>query len=193
MQGRAAHAGNLHHEGVNAVWALARFVDGAQQLTDYDAGRTVNVGRVEGGLGKNTVPDRARAEVDFRFVRPDDGEVLRTALERAAQQAAATLPGAVATVSGGVSRPPLERSPASEALLHLYGACARASGLGSDEAPLLGGGSDANNLSAGGLPCIDGLGPRGRGFHTLDEQVERATLLPKAAALARLLLAPPEG
>ena len=36
---------------------------------------------------------------------------------------------------------------------------------------------------------IDGLGPRGKGFHTLDEQIEVATLVPKAAALARVLAA----
>ncbi|HEX3345905.1 MAG TPA: M20/M25/M40 family metallo-hydrolase, partial [Polyangiaceae bacterium] len=38
--GRAAHAGNAHKEGANAVWALARFVDGVQRLTDYDRGVT---------------------------------------------------------------------------------------------------------------------------------------------------------
>jgi glutamate carboxypeptidase len=32
--GRAAHAGNNHKEGKNAIWALARFVDRAQSLTD---------------------------------------------------------------------------------------------------------------------------------------------------------------
>ena len=37
--GRAAHAGNNHKEGANAIWAIARFVDAAQELTDYDARR----------------------------------------------------------------------------------------------------------------------------------------------------------
>src|SRR5262245_46333417 len=31
--GVAAHAGNNHKDGVNAIWALARFIDAAQQLT----------------------------------------------------------------------------------------------------------------------------------------------------------------
>lgn len=68
-----------------------------------------------------------------------------------------------------------------------YGACAKASGLGSDEAPLLGGGSDANTLAAIGVPAIDGLGPRGKGFHTVEEMIERSTLVPKAQALVRFL------
>ena len=38
-----------------------------------------------------------------------------------------------------------------------------------------------------GVPAIDGLGPRGRGFHTSSEYIERKTLVPKAEALARYL------
>ncbi|HSP19477.1 MAG TPA: M20/M25/M40 family metallo-hydrolase, partial [Myxococcaceae bacterium] len=32
--GKAAHAGNHHAEGKNAIWALARWIDAAQRLTD---------------------------------------------------------------------------------------------------------------------------------------------------------------
>ena len=82
---------------------------------------------------------------------------------------------------------PLERTDASAALLAEYAACARAQGLGGDEAPLIGGGSDASTSSALGIPSIDGLGPRGAGFHTKDEHIEVSTLVPKAQALARFL------
>src|SRR5262249_37909477 len=41
-RGKAAHAGNQHQDGANALWALARFVDRAQGLTDYARGITVN-------------------------------------------------------------------------------------------------------------------------------------------------------
>jgi len=73
-------------------------------------------------------------------------------------------------------------------LLAEYAACARQSGLGADEAPLIGGGSDANTVASAGVPAIDGLGPRGEGFHTVDEYIERATLVPKAEALVRFLV-----
>jgi glutamate carboxypeptidase len=53
---------------------------------------------------------------------------------------------------------------------------------------VVGGGSDANTLSALGVPCIDALGPRGSGFHTHEEQIEIATLAPKAEALIRFLV-----
>jgi glutamate carboxypeptidase len=185
--GKAAHAGNLHHEGKNAIWALAKFVDAAQRLTDYDRGVTVNVGKISGGIGKNTVPDRAEALLDFRFVETAHGRDLESALAQAASEAAQAVPGTTVTLTGGISRPPLQRTDASARLLREYGACAFAESLGADESALLGGGSDANTTASVGVPSIDGLGPRGKGFHTTDEYIERATLVPKTAALVRFL------
>jgi glutamate carboxypeptidase len=185
--GKAAHAGNAHQEGANALWAIARFVDRVQQLTDYPRGVTVNVGKVTGGQGKNTVPDHAVAEVDLRFCTRADGEELVRRFHQAAEEAASGVAGTRIEVKGGVSREPLERTEASAALMAAYGACAHACGLGHGEAALVGGGSDASTSSAMGIPSIDGLGPRGKGFHTVDEFIEVETLIPKAQALARYL------
>ena len=55
----------------------------------------------------------------------------------------------------------------------------------------MGGGSDANTVGALGLPAIDGLGPRGQGFHTRSEQVSLSSLPLKAEALLRFLLSEP--
>ena len=185
--GRAAHAGNAHKEGANAIWALARFVDDVQQLTDYDRGVTVNVGRMSGGHSKNTVPDRAEAQLDLRFCTRGEGDALVGAVRGAAEDAASGIAGTRIELHGGVARTPLERSEASSALMAEYAACARDSGLGGDEAPLIGGGSDASTSSGLGIPSIDGMGPRGTGFHTKEELIEVATLVPKAQALARFL------
>lgn len=187
--GKAAHAGNAHKEGVNAVWALAKLVDRLQLLTDYGRGITVNVGKFTGGTSKNTVPDQASALVDFRFETRADGEAVVAAIRVAADECAAAVPGARIEVSGGIARLPLERTDESVALMNAYGEAARAAGLASGEAGLIGGGSDASTTSAIGIASIDGLGPRGIGFHTHDEQIEIATLLQKAEALARFLAA----
>jgi glutamate carboxypeptidase len=185
--GRAAHAGNAHKEGINAVWAIARFIDRAQRLTNYARGMTVNVGMVKGGTSKNTVPGGAECALDMRFETVADAEALGAALRRAAADAAAEVPGATIELSGGPSRLPMERTAASAALYEEYAACQRAAGLGAGETPMVGGGSDANTVSAIGVPAIDGLGPRGGGFHTTSEHVELASFLPKADALLRFL------
>ncbi|MBL8739687.1 MAG: M20/M25/M40 family metallo-hydrolase [Myxococcales bacterium] len=81
----------------------------------------------------------------------------------------------------------VRRSPANVRLFEAYAAQARAVGLGSTEAALIAGGSDASSTSQLGIPSIDGLGPQGKGFHTKDELIEIASLEPKALTLARLL------
>lgn len=186
--GKAAHAGNAHKEGANALWALAKLIDRAQMLTDYERGVTLNVGKVTGGSSKNTVPDRAEALVDLRFESRADGEALVEALRKAAEECAASVPGTRIEIEGGIARLPLERTDASVRLMESYGAAASASGLGSGEAGLIGGGSDASTAHAMGIAAIDGLGPRGIGFHTKDEQIEVRTLVQKAQALARFLV-----
>jgi glutamate carboxypeptidase len=187
--GKAAHAGNAHAEGASAIRALARFVEAAERQTDYARGVTVNVGTFVGGTSKNTVPERAEAKLDLRFETIADGERLVAALRAAAEEAARAVPGTRLEVEGGIARQPLERTVESARLLDAYGEAARAVGLGAGEAPLIGGGSDASTTSAVGIASIDGLGPRGTGFHTKDELIEVETLVPKAQALARFLLA----
>ena len=188
-QGKAAHAGNAHAEGKNAIWAVARWVDAAQQLTDYERGVTVSVGTISGGIGKNTVPEHAEAHADIRYLTRADGEALVQRLHEAAERAAASVPGTRLELSGGTNRDPLERTAANVALMEEYARAARASGLGAVEAGLIGGASDASTSSGMGIASIDGLGPRGKGFHTVDEQIEVDTLVPKAEALARFLAA----
>jgi glutamate carboxypeptidase len=183
--GKAAHSGNHHADGANAIWTLARFVEAVQQLTDYERGVTVNVGTIAGGQSRNTVPDRAEALIDVRFVSRADGEA---AVERMRALAAEVcLPGTSIELDGGVKRPPLERSDANVALYREYAACAKLAGLGDGEAPLIGGGSDASTTAALGIASIDGLGPRGSGFHTHDELIEISTLVPRLEALVRFL------
>jgi glutamate carboxypeptidase len=185
--GKAAHAGNAHAQGHNAIWALARLIDRVQQLTDYGRGVTVNVGKISGGIGKNTVPDLAEAALDIRFETRADAEALLAAIRVAAEESARSVPGTRIEVSGGVLREPLERTPASLQLMERYAACAAAFGLGTSEAALVGGASDASTSSVMGIPSIDGLGPRGSGFHTVDEHIEVDTLVPRAQALSRFL------
>jgi glutamate carboxypeptidase len=189
FHGLAVHAGNAHDKGASAIWALGKFIDIAQRLTDYTESLTVNIGRIAGGIGKNTVPDRAEAQLDFRFARAADGEGLLARLHAAAESACTEVPGTHVEVQGGISRAPLERCDASADLCVAYAACQRAEGLGDIESPLVGGGSDASTCADAGVPTIDGLGPRGGGFHTVDEHIDLATLVPKTRALIRYLAA----
>ncbi len=188
VTGKAAHAGNHHKEGINAIAALSRCVLQMQALTDYEKGVTVNVGLVSGGEARNTVPHQAQCDVDFRLIRREDGlelvEKVRALTEEVAKETGTSI-----EVVGGVKRDPLERSEASIALFEKYSQAAKASGLGFSEAGLIGGGSDASAVSSIGVPAIDGLGPRGTGFHTHEEVIEVSSLALRTEALLRFILA----
>ncbi|MBP9088680.1 MAG: M20/M25/M40 family metallo-hydrolase [Kofleriaceae bacterium] len=188
--GRAAHAGNDLRVGINAIWALSRFVDRISNLSVDDGRVTVNVGLIQGGTSANTVPAAARCEIDVRMVHRADGEALLAAMQTIADEIA-TATGAAFHFEGGIKRLPLETTSASRALAQRYGVHAQRYGLGQSLAGIMGGGSDANTTAALGVPSIDGLGPRGKGFHTHQEFAEIATFEPKVRALVSYLLDAP--
>lgn len=194
VRGKAAHAGVDHADGVNAIHALALIVDRVERLTDYDRGVTLNVGLFEGGTAKNTVPETARCQVDARFETVADAERVKALLLGLQTDPFAGLEGVperlrrvTVEVAGGVTRPPMEASPASQRLRGVYEPYAAACGLQVGECPLQGGGSDANLLAADGVPAIDGLGPYGQFFHQVEEWSSLDSLRRRTAALACFL------
>ena len=131
---------------------------------------------------------RLKAELDRRWLTDFRTVVGTAGTSRGMFVSGVALEGTTIELVGGVARFPMEATAASRALMERYAAAARESGLSASEAPLIGGGSDASTSSAMGIASIDGLGPRGRGFHTHDEHIELATLIPKTEALVRFLV-----
>jgi glutamate carboxypeptidase len=181
--GRAAHAGVDHGKGINAIEELAHQILGLQELTDYEAGITVNVGLMQGGTRTNVVPQEAWARVDVRVV--DDKQAAW--LDERIHGLKPHLANARLEVSGGIGRPPLVRTPEIVALYRRAQDLAAQMGLEITEAGS-GGGSDGNFTAALGVPTLDGLGAVGDGAHALHEHVEIPSLPERAALLASMLL-----
>lgn len=182
IRGRAAHAGLDPDKGVSAVEELARQIVALHQLNDRERGITVNVGVARGGTRINVVAAEAYAEVDLRVSTLADAR----RLEEKIRGLKPFLPGAEVTVSGGIDRPPLERTEAVVRLFERARGLARELGFELGEGPA-GGGSDGNLTAALGIPTLDGLGAVGDGAHAPSEQVVIAELPRRAALLARLL------
>ena len=72
IHGKAAHSGNAHKEGVNAIEEMAHEIVYIQDLTDYEQGTTMNVGVCSGGTKSNVIPDMATMEVDCRFTKASE-------------------------------------------------------------------------------------------------------------------------
>jgi glutamate carboxypeptidase len=181
--GVAAHAGIDPANGASAVHELARQAVRLLELHQPDRGVTVNIGRFEGGDRTNVVADRAEMDVDVRVPTLKDGERVASLLASLAPHD----PRVLLQVTGGVDRPPLERSAAVVALYEQARDIARTLGRTLGEGAT-GGGSDGNFTAALGIPTLDGLGAEGSGAHARDEHVLVQSLPFRAALLAGLVL-----
>jgi glutamate carboxypeptidase len=185
VTGRAAHAGTNLRDGASAIEELAHQIVRLHELTDHETGTTVNVGVVSGGTRENVVAAEAEALIDVRVAQFAD----RARLDEILGSLEPTVPGTSLELSGGWTRPPLERSPGSARLF----AKAREHGLelGLDLHEIsVGGGSDGNLVGAVGVPVLDGLGAEGGGAHADDEHVLIESLPVRAELLARILKDP---
>jgi glutamate carboxypeptidase len=73
-------------------------------------------------------------------------------------------PRCTLTVTGGINRPPMERSRGTVRLFRKAQTLARELGFTLNEAST-GGGSDGNFTAALGIPTLDGMGAVGEGAH----------------------------
>ena len=182
FQGRAAHAGLEPEKGASALAEMARFVSFLEEVAAPARGTTLTATLARAGSATNVVPEEAELVVDARAWTREEAERV-TARVRGYQPSDSRV---VASVDGGMDRPPLEPTPASQAL---YEAARRlAFDLGFElGAARVGGASDGNFTAAAGIPTLDGLGPRGGGAHSRDEHVLVADLPVRAALLAALV------
>jgi glutamate carboxypeptidase len=182
VHGVSAHAGIEPQKGASAVQELARQILTINALQDLDRGRLVNVVQVQGGLRSNVIPEEARAVVDVRVPTVDDG----ADLERSMLGLQTADPRTRISVSGGLNRPPLERTAAVARLYDQARTVAKEIGIDLAEGST-GGGSDGNFTAALGVPTLDGLGAVGDGAHALHEHVEIGVLTDRAALVAGLM------
>ncbi|OXM82777.1 M20 family metallopeptidase [Paenibacillus rigui] len=183
VKGVSAHAGVNPQKGVSAIQELSYQIQQLHSLTDYELGTTVNVGVIQGGIGTNVVPDHAEAEIDVRVA------TLEEAARIEAEFAALTprLPGAELVLTGGMLRPPMERTAAIASLYSHARELAASEFTFTLEETATGGVSDGNFTAAVGTPTLDGLGVRGDYAHSPKEHIIIGELPLRTAFLARLI------
>lgn len=182
VEGVPAHAGIEPGRGASAIHELFAHLAAFRGLESVDHGLSVNVGIVEGGTRGNVVAERARAVVDVRVSRTEDG----ARVERAVRAMKPRDPRTRVTIRGGINRPPLERTEGVGRLYAIARGVAAELGFDLPEGGT-GGASDGNFTGALGVPTLDGLGAIGAGAHALEEYVEVASLPARAALVAGLL------
>lgn len=180
VRGKAGHAAFSGHDKASAILELSRKIIEIEKLNNPSRQLVVNVGVVQGGIGPNTVPEKASALIDTRYLTEHDGQNCATELQRISSEC--LVPQTNATLETTSSRQPMEQSTQNSALYrHIHKVAQRLDIPLKEE--LRSGVSDANVIAATGTPVVDGLGPIGDCDHSDREYMIRHTL-PERTLLA---------
>ncbi|MBQ4849355.1 M20 family metallopeptidase [Pseudoalteromonas sp. MMG012] len=183
ITGKAAHAGNHYSEGIDANFALANLLLEMTSLSDLKRGSTVNVGKISGGLGANTISPKANMLVEARFTSKTEQQRLLKGIENICL--AVEITGVEIAINGGLQRGVMVPNDEQQYLLEQISKI-----LGS---PLAvehrGGVSDANTVSAAGTATLDGFGPYGDGDHTIHERALKSSFALRIEQVSKILSA----
>ena len=176
ITGRAAHAGMEPEKGLSAIKVAAELISRLPQGR-LDADTTFNVGNIEGGSTRNTVPEVARIVGEFRSQNIEGIDGLREQVAQAVGQVRNMYPEAVIDVN-------LHTDFEAYALTDEDPAVRRAvtalTGLGLTPQMLpSGGGTDGNVFRKRGMKSVV-VGMADNGLHTVREYVNIPELVDAA-------------
>jgi glutamate carboxypeptidase len=180
--GVPSHSGVDFGAGHSAVRELAWQIEQISAMTDLERGTTLNVGVVGGGTQSNVVPASAWADIDLRVTTIANADEVTERLQALKSRD----PQCKLRLTGGLNRPPMERTPGTAALFEQAKQLAGELGFALEEAAT-GGGSDGNFTSALGVPTLDGMGAVGNGAHAENESIRIDALVKRTALLAAMI------
>lgn len=183
FEGRPAHSGSRHADGRSAIREMAHQILAVEGMTDYARGITTSVALCGGGTAANVIPQHAWFSIDLRVTTLADG----VEMEGRILGLKTRDPDVTMKITGGMNRPPYEKSAAVAELFATAQEIAARIGFDLQDCPMTGGGSDGNFTAALGIPTLDGLGIDGEGAHTLSEYALISSIAPRRALIKGLL------
>jgi glutamate carboxypeptidase len=189
VQGRASHAGSAPERGRNALYELAHQILQTRDLSEPAAGLKMNWTVANAGTNRNVIPAIASATADVRVLRVADYDgIERKVRERIKNK---LIDETTVEMTFERRRPPLEMTPASQALAkHAQRVYAE---LGRELVVVdvaEGGGTDASCAALKTKAAvIESFGLRGFGSHSNDaEYVEIDSIEPRLYLLTRMIM-----
>ena len=183
VKGRASHAGVDFEAGASAMLELARQIDTIAGFTELRRGITVNPGVIARRHAEQCGGGRGAGGCGYTGAAVAG---CAGAGEEVPGAAGRSTGAARIEVTGGLNRPPMERSAGIVALFRKAQKLGREIGVELEES-LTGGGSDGNFTAALGVPTLDGLGAVGEGAHAANESLLVDRMADRTALLGKLL------
>ncbi|MBE9535256.1 MAG: M20 family metallopeptidase [Proteobacteria bacterium] len=181
IEGLAKHAGNHYADGIDANLEASYKLQALVALTDISKGTTVNVGKMEGGIGANTVSPKAHLLFELRYTVAEERDRVLAAIDDIV--ARSYVPGTTAVLGGGIQRDVMQNSPATQQFVADIERISNQK-IQTEER---GGVSDANILSSHDVITLDGFGPFGDGDHTVHERALKSSFAERISLTTTLL------
>ncbi len=180
IEGKAAHAGNHYSSGADANLEAAHKLIELVALTDLEKETTVNVGKIDGGIGANTISPKARLTFELRYTTAQERDRVLTAIDTIV--AHSHIKGTLSALSGGIQRDVMQDSKIQQDFVEKINTLCDISLLTEHR----GGVSDANVISSQGVPTLDGWGPFGDGDHTIHERASKESFEQRIALVTTI-------
>jgi glutamate carboxypeptidase len=182
IEGKAAHAGVRYSEGINANLEAAYKLQELTKLTNLELGTTVNVGKINGGIGANTISPKCELLLEIRYTREDERDRLLKALDDITNKS--YVDGTKSALSGLIQRDVMEPNDAQSDFIK------KLEQIIGDKilTERRGGVSDANHVASAGVVTLDGFGPFGDGDHTVHERALKSSFTQRIEMMAKILL-----
>ena len=164
IEGKAAHAGTSYTKGINANLEASYKLQELTKLTNLDIGTTVNVGKISGGIGANTISPKCEMLLEIRYETNSERDRLLKALETITNKNYVT--GTSSTLDGLIQRDVMEPNEKQHQFIKQLEKITSQK----IKTERRGGVSDANHVASCGVVTLDGFGPFGDGDHTIHER-----------------------
>ena len=181
IQGVAKHAGNHYVDGVDANLEAAIKLQKLAALTDLSKNTTVNVGKMSGGIGANTVSPNAHLLFELRYDAVEEKQRVLKEIENIVNTS--YVEGTTARLGGGIQRDVMQTNQDHWSFVKAIEAITGET-LKTEKR---GGVSDANIFSSCGVLTLDGFGPFGDGDHTEHERALKSSFDTRIAMTKEIL------
>jgi glutamate carboxypeptidase len=169
IEGLASHAGNHYDKGIDANLEASYKLQELVKLTDLELQTTVNVGKINGGIGANTISPKCELLLEIRYTTNDEKIRVLNALNKITNTSYVS--GTISTLNGFIQRDVMMENQKQLELIEELETITNSVILTEKR----GGVSDANIVASCGITTLDGFGPFGDGDHTIKERALKSS------------------
>lgn len=181
IEGKASHAGTSYLKGIDANLEASYKLQKLVALTNVQIGTTVNVGKITGGIGANTISPKCELVIEIRYMLNSEKDRLLTALDEIVNTSYVI--GTTTTLTGGIQRDVMEENDSQYELIKIL---EKITGV-NIPTEKRGGVSDANIVASCGVTTLDGFGPYGDGDHTIKERALKSSFEQRINMMTKIL------